>query len=168
MGSVIFTYPLYLETQDIVRDVTGNAPDRSCGAQELESAGRVALGLPHGGERLLAPAVAVCKRSGQDHRDPDSAAAFLTVSLRARSTSRPQREVTGADWGNLNLKQAYSRATAYAARQLSDVTLAERAWQDLRTGRAHDPAYRLPGHRHVFQEDGAPIPNTSISCARVR
>ncbi|WP_225964489.1 exo-rhamnogalacturonan lyase family protein [Nonomuraea angiospora] len=76
--------------------------------------------------------------------------------------------VTGADWGNLNLKQAYARATAYAARQLSDVTLAERAWQELRTGRAHDPAYRLPGHRHVFQEDGAPIPNTSISCARVR
>ncbi|GIE95368.1 exo-rhamnogalacturonan lyase family protein [Paractinoplanes rishiriensis] len=46
---------------------------------------------------------------------------------------------TGATWGNLNLRQAYSRATAYASRQLGDETLARRAWQELRTGHAGYP-----------------------------
>lgn len=66
------------------------------------------------------------------------------------ATKDEQRAVTGADWGNLNLRQAYSRATAYAADQLDDATLAARAWKELRTGhmrlprrsRLHDPPSR--------------------------
>lgn len=50
-----------------------------------------------------------------------------------------QREETGSDWGNLNLRQAYSRATAYAAVRLADDQLAARAWQELRTGHAGYP-----------------------------
>ncbi|WP_228010873.1 exo-rhamnogalacturonan lyase family protein [Nonomuraea phyllanthi] len=55
------------------------------------------------------------------------------------ATKEEQQEVTGASWGNLNLRQAYSRATAYAATQLNDETLARRAWQELRTGHAGYP-----------------------------
>ncbi|WP_043619101.1 exo-rhamnogalacturonan lyase family protein [Nonomuraea candida] len=55
------------------------------------------------------------------------------------ATKDEQRAATGADWGNLNLRQAYSRATAYAARQLGDQALARRAWQELRTGHAGYP-----------------------------
>ncbi|MFE5243253.1 MULTISPECIES: exo-rhamnogalacturonan lyase family protein [unclassified Streptomyces] len=50
-----------------------------------------------------------------------------------------QRAVTGSDWGNLNLRQAYARATAYAAVQLEDDALALRAWKELRTGHAGYP-----------------------------
>ncbi|MFJ8955095.1 Tat pathway signal sequence domain protein [Streptomyces sp. NPDC102381] len=56
------------------------------------------------------------------------------------ATKAEQKAATGTDWGNLNLRQAYSRATAYAARQLNDDKLAARAWQELRTGHAGYPA----------------------------
>ncbi|TDC73364.1 Tat pathway signal sequence domain protein, partial [Streptomyces hainanensis] len=55
------------------------------------------------------------------------------------SSAAQQREETGASWGSLNLRQAYSRATAYAAIRLDDDTLAQRAWQELRTGHAGYP-----------------------------
>ncbi|NYI03944.1 exo-rhamnogalacturonan lyase family protein [Allostreptomyces psammosilenae] len=60
------------------------------------------------------------------------------------ATRAEQREATGSDWGSLNLRQAYSRATAYAAVQLDDDGLAERAWRELRTGHAGYP------HDHPF------------------
>ncbi|MGW2115180.1 exo-rhamnogalacturonan lyase family protein [Streptomyces zhihengii] len=60
------------------------------------------------------------------------------------ATKAEQRAVTDADWGSLNLRQAYSRATAYAARELGDEALARRAWQELRTGHAGYP------HDHPF------------------
>jgi len=56
------------------------------------------------------------------------------------ATKDEQRAATGADWGNLNLRQAYARATAYAAVQLDDDDLALRAWKELRTGHAGYPA----------------------------
>ncbi|MEV0819788.1 Tat pathway signal sequence domain protein [Nonomuraea rubra] len=65
------------------------------------------------------------------------------------ATKAEQKEVTGADWGNLNLRQAYSRATAYAARQLGDQALAQRAWQELRTGHAGYPDNHPFGARRV-------------------
>jgi hypothetical protein len=56
---------------------------------------------------------------------------------------------TGASWGSLNLRQAYSRATAYAAARLDDDALAAarldddalaaHAWKELRTGHAGYP-----------------------------
>ncbi|CAL9340381.1 hypothetical protein SUDANB171_00256 [Streptomyces sp. enrichment culture] len=55
------------------------------------------------------------------------------------SSADQQREETGASWGSLNLRQAYSRATAYAAVRLEDDALARRAWQELRTGHAGYP-----------------------------
>lgn len=54
-------------------------------------------------------------------------------------TSNEQIEITGAAWGSQNLRQAYSRATAYAAHQLDDVALAKRAWKEFRTGHAGYP-----------------------------
>jgi hypothetical protein len=65
------------------------------------------------------------------------------------ATKAEQKEVTGADWGNLNLRQAYSRATAYAARQLGDQALAKRAWQELRTGHAGYPDSHPFGARRI-------------------
>lgn len=50
-----------------------------------------------------------------------------------------RREVPASSWGNQNLRQAYSRATAYAAHQLGDATLAKRAWKEFRTGHAGYP-----------------------------
>ncbi|MCK1815182.1 Tat pathway signal sequence domain protein [Streptomyces sp. XM4011] len=55
------------------------------------------------------------------------------------ATADEQRAETGSSWGSLNLRQAYSRATAYAAVQLADPALAARAWRELRTGHAGYP-----------------------------
>jgi hypothetical protein len=55
------------------------------------------------------------------------------------SSRAEQTAETGQHWGSLNLRQAYSRATAYAAVRLGDDTLADRAWQELRTGHAGYP-----------------------------
>ena len=55
------------------------------------------------------------------------------------ATSAEQIEITGTAWGSQNLRQAYSRATAYAAHQLDDTTLAKRAWKEFRTGHAGYP-----------------------------
>ncbi|MEZ3180921.1 Tat pathway signal sequence domain protein [Streptomyces pimonensis] len=55
------------------------------------------------------------------------------------ATRDEQREASGSSWGNQNLRQAYSRATAYAAKHLGDERLAKRAWKELRTGHAGYP-----------------------------
>ncbi|WP_369267038.1 exo-rhamnogalacturonan lyase family protein [Streptomyces harbinensis] len=55
------------------------------------------------------------------------------------ATADEQRAETGSSWGSLNLRQAYSRAAAYAAVQLADPALAARAWRELRTGHAGYP-----------------------------
>ncbi|MBG6084298.1 exo-rhamnogalacturonan lyase family protein [Zhihengliuella flava] len=54
-------------------------------------------------------------------------------------TSDEQREATGHSWGSQNLRQSYSRASAYASVQLSDPDLAARAWKEFRTGHAGYP-----------------------------
>ena len=54
-------------------------------------------------------------------------------------TSAEQVAITGSAWGSQNLRQAYSRATAYAAYKLKDPVLATRAWKELRTGNAGYP-----------------------------
>ena len=64
---------------------------------------------------------------------------WVTFCRLYNATKAEQAAVTGSDWGTLNLHQAYARATAYAARQLGDATLAQRAWQELRTGHAGYP-----------------------------
>ncbi|EWS79678.1 hypothetical protein BF93_10125 [Brachybacterium phenoliresistens] len=75
-----------------------------------------------------------------DLLDDDAVRAKWTEFCRLYNASKDeQKEATGASWGNLNLRQAYSRATAYASVQLEDPQLAERAWQELRTGHAGYP-----------------------------
>jgi hypothetical protein len=71
--------------------------------------------------------------------DPAVKAQWVTFCRLYNSTAEEQIAVTGTAWGNLNLRQAYARATAYAARQLNDPALALRAWQELRTGHAGYP-----------------------------
>jgi hypothetical protein len=64
---------------------------------------------------------------------------FVKFCRLYNATKDEQIAETGADWGNLNLRQAYSRATAYAASRLADPALARRAWQELRAGHAGYP-----------------------------
>jgi hypothetical protein len=71
--------------------------------------------------------------------EPEVSAKWVEFCRLYNSTREEQEEATGESWGNLNLRQAYSRATAYAAKQLDDETLARRAWQELRTGHAGYP-----------------------------
>jgi len=55
------------------------------------------------------------------------------------ASEEEQAEATGESWGNLNLRQSYARATAYAAVQRDDPELAQRAWAELRKGEAGYP-----------------------------
>ncbi|GAA1848757.1 Tat pathway signal sequence domain protein [Myceligenerans crystallogenes] len=71
--------------------------------------------------------------------EPEVEAKWVEFCRLYNGTSAEQREVTGASWGSLNLRQAYSRATAYAAVKLDDDALATRAWKELRTGHAGYP-----------------------------
>ena len=50
------------------------------------------------------------------------------------ATKEEQIAETGVAWSGLALPQAYSRATAYAAAQLKDATLARRAWSEFNAG----------------------------------
>ena len=54
-------------------------------------------------------------------------------------TAAEQEAATGSAWKSLNLKQSYSRASAYAAAQLDDPILAARAWKEFKTGHAGYP-----------------------------
>ena len=72
--------------------------------------------------------------------DPTVKSQWVSFCRLYNATKAEQAAVTGTDWGSLNLHQAYARATAYAASQLGDATLAQRAWQELRTGHAGYPA----------------------------
>ncbi|WP_242504432.1 Tat pathway signal sequence domain protein [Promicromonospora panici] len=71
--------------------------------------------------------------------EPEVAAKWVEFCRLYNATTAEQQAATGSSWGNLNLRQAYSRATAYAAVQLDDDALADRAWRELRTGHAGYP-----------------------------
>ena len=68
--------------------------------------------------------------------DPQVTEQWVNYCRLYNGTSAEQAAVTGVSWGSQNLRQAYSRATAYAAHQLGDTTLAKRAWKEFRTGHA--------------------------------
>ncbi|MBT2250312.1 Tat pathway signal sequence domain protein [Arthrobacter sp. BHU FT2] len=78
-------------------------------------------------------------------------------------TSAEQVAITGAAWGSQNLRQAYSRATAYAAHKLEDPALAKRAWKELRTGHAGYPeslqfaTVRIEGTKSLNPVDEGPF-----------
>ncbi|ONI87746.1 Tat pathway signal sequence domain protein [Saccharothrix sp. ALI-22-I] len=62
--------------------------------------------------------------------------AWLQYCRLYNGTAAEQQAETGQSWGNLNLRQAHSRLTAYAAAKLGDATLAARAWKEFDTGHA--------------------------------
>ncbi|MFF3501064.1 Tat pathway signal sequence domain protein [Streptomyces sp. NPDC003247] len=79
---------------------------------------------------------------------PEVKAKWIEFCRLYNGTRAEQTATTGSYWGSLNLKQAYSRATAYAANQTDDDTLAARAWTELRTGHAGYPdAHRFTTER---------------------
>ena len=74
-----------------------------------------------------------------------------------------KRSGVAVAWGGQNLRQAYSRATAYAASQLDDARLGARAWQEFRKGHAGYPeslafvAERVEGPTVLNPIDEAPF-----------
>jgi len=95
--------------------------------------------------------------------DPEVTAQWVTYCRLYNGTSTEQREATGVSWGSQNLRQAYSRATAYAAHQLGDTALAQRAWKEFRTGHAGYPeglaftSTRIEGSTVLNPIDEAPF-----------
>ncbi|MEV8545551.1 Tat pathway signal sequence domain protein [Streptomyces sp. NPDC051572] len=73
---------------------------------------------------------------------------WVTFCRLYNGTREEQIAATGSSWGSQNLRQAYSRATAYAAERLDDATLAKRAWTELRTGSAGYPESMSFATRH--------------------
>ncbi|MDQ2589085.1 Tat pathway signal sequence domain protein [Saccharothrix yanglingensis] len=68
--------------------------------------------------------------------------AWLQYCRLYNGTAAEQQAETGQAWGSLNLRQAHSRLTAYAAAKLDDPALAARAWREFDTGHAGYPATR--------------------------
>jgi exo-rhamnogalacturonan lyase-like protein len=65
--------------------------------------------------------------------------AWLQYCRLYNGTPAEQAAETGQSFGNLNLRQAHSRLTAYAAARTGSATLAARAWQEFYTGHAGYP-----------------------------
>jgi hypothetical protein len=70
---------------------------------------------------------------------PEFTAAWLQYCRLYNGTAAEQTAETGQSFGNLNLRQAHSRLTAYAAVKTGDAALAARAWQEFHTGHAGYP-----------------------------
>ncbi|MEU6408301.1 Tat pathway signal sequence domain protein [Microbispora sp. NPDC046933] len=65
--------------------------------------------------------------------------AWLQYCRLYNGTAAEQQAETGQSFGSLNLRQAHSRLTAYAAAKLGDAGLAARAWKEFDTGHAGYP-----------------------------
>jgi hypothetical protein len=70
---------------------------------------------------------------------PEFTEAWLQYCRLYNGTPAEQAAETGQSFGNLNLRQAHSRLTAYAAARTGDATLAARAWQEFYTGHSGYP-----------------------------
>jgi hypothetical protein len=70
---------------------------------------------------------------------PDFADAWLQYCRLYNGTAAEQIAETGQSFGTLNLRQAHSRLTAYAAAKTGDAALAARAWTEFYTGHAGYP-----------------------------
>jgi len=67
---------------------------------------------------------------------PAFRAAWLSYCTLYNASDDVQRAALGESLGKLNLRDAHSRLTAYAARQTKDPTLAARAWDEFLGGRS--------------------------------
>jgi hypothetical protein len=65
--------------------------------------------------------------------------AWLQYCRLYNATGAEQQAELGRSLGSLDLRQAHSRLTAYAAAQLDDERLAQRAWTEFKTGAAGYP-----------------------------
>nr|MDT0661963.1 hypothetical protein [Micromonospora sp. DSM 115978] len=70
---------------------------------------------------------------------PEFTGCWLQYCRLYNGTAAEQIAETGQSFGNLNLRQAHSRLTAYAAARTGDAGLAARAWQEFHTGHAGYP-----------------------------
>ncbi|MEN3609016.1 hypothetical protein AAH979_05640 [Plantactinospora sp. ZYX-F-223] len=70
---------------------------------------------------------------------PDFTDAWLQYCRLYNGTAAEQIAETGQSFGNLNLRQAHARLTAYAAAGTGNPALAARAWQEFHTGHAGYP-----------------------------
>lgn len=70
---------------------------------------------------------------------PEFTDAWLQYCRLYNGTAAEQIAETGQSFGNLNLRQAHARLTAYAAARTGNPTLAARAWQEFHTGHAGYP-----------------------------
>ncbi|RVX43746.1 hypothetical protein EDD27_6440 [Nonomuraea polychroma] len=95
--------------------------------------------------------------------------AWLQYCRLYNGTAAQQQAETGQSWGNLNLRQAHSRLTAYAAAKLGDATLAARAWKEFDTGHAGYPktlefkAVRVEGSKVLKPVDETAFASTNAS-----
>ncbi|MFD8496688.1 Tat pathway signal sequence domain protein [Amycolatopsis sp. NPDC059657] len=71
---------------------------------------------------------------------PEFERAWLQYCTLYNGTAEEQIAAVGQSFGSLNLKQAHSRLTAYAAAKKNDPALAARAWAELAKGEAGYPA----------------------------
>jgi hypothetical protein len=62
--------------------------------------------------------------------------AWLQYCILYNASKEEQRAAVGADFGKLNLWEAHSRLTAYAAKEKKDPALAARAWKEFYAGKA--------------------------------
>lgn len=96
--------------------------------------------------------------------EPEVRAKWVEFCRLYNAAPEEQEEATGSSWGTLNLKQAYSRATAYASVHLEDPDLADRAWTEFRTGHAGYPEDHDFSTRRIEGPDAfQPVDEASIS-----
>ncbi|MCC8246594.1 exo-rhamnogalacturonan lyase family protein [Saccharothrix luteola] len=95
--------------------------------------------------------------------------AWLQYCRLYNGTAAEQQAETGQSWGSLNLRQAHSRLTAYAAAKLGDTQLADRAWKEFDTGHAGYPrtleftSTRIEGPAVLKPVDEAAFVSTNAS-----
>jgi hypothetical protein len=71
---------------------------------------------------------------------PEFERAWLQYCTLYNATAAEQIAAVGQSFGSLNLKQAHSRLTAYAAAKTNNPALAARAWAEFERGEAGYPA----------------------------
>lgn len=113
--------------------------------------------------------VEVCSELVSLTGDEQFTEAWLQYCRLYNGTAAEQQAETGKSWGSLNLRQAHSRLTAYAAAKLGDATLAARAWKEFDTGHAGYPrtleftSARLEGPAVLKPVDEATFASTNAS-----
>jgi hypothetical protein len=100
---------------------------------------------------------------------PEFTEAWLQYCRLYNGTAAEQIAETGQSFGNLNLRQAHSRLTAYAAVKTGNAALAARAWQEFYTGHAGYPrnapwrTVRIDGPTVLKPVDEASFVSTNAS-----